>query len=371
MDDADRREAQRRGVGNEPGDHERGVEQRGSQEKLAARQQLDAGAPAPEERRRPGAADRQARQEDGQDDREGVRRSAEEQRQQPRPHHLAAERGHSGQSGHQVDDPDPRARSENLLRRTWFAVRRAPGGPPGQPQGRSPHHEVEGGGYAGGRLYVPPRQQVEAGQAAAQDGPGGVGAVKEPDPGGPARPAPVPPGDGGQRRAHQGGRRQDEHGCRQPAQRDVEDPVAEPGEVDRADGGQRHRQEEPEQADADLQRPVDPQGMGLARDDARQQHASQKHPAHEGRQENRQRQSRRADDQAQKMNPDHFVDERGAAAGEKESAERGVHSSFGMRRHRFASLPSHRVVPRALDDETGAGAGRGGSLRRPGRGKSR
>ena len=63
--------------------------------------------------------------------------------------------------------------------------------------------------------------------------------------------------------------------------------------------------------------------MMACRDDARQGQAPQTHAAHERAEQDAERDRRRSDDQLQQLEPDDFVNQRGAAAADKQQQEHG------------------------------------------------
>ncbi|MBI5689495.1 MAG: hypothetical protein HZC55_05310 [Verrucomicrobia bacterium] len=87
----------------------------------------------------------------------------------------------------------------------------------------------------------------------------------------------------------------------------------------------RHGQEHADSGDGHAQFE---DGVGLQRADvgrqpARQGQAAEAHPAHEGPEQNRERDGRGTDHQLQHLQPDNLVDQRGAAAADEQRQQQG------------------------------------------------
>ena len=118
-----------------------------------------------------------------------------------------------------------------------------------------------------------------------------------------------------------------EAGCRRP------EPA--PRDVDVRDDRHAEENQQAETRDAELQVGVDAQRMLARRDVSRQQQAAEAHAAHERPQQHAQRDSRRADDELEELEPDDFVDQGGAAAADKQQQQRGHVASRGHQTHLF------------------------------------
>src|SRR6186713_1497351 len=112
-----------------------------------------------------------------------------------------------------------------------------------------------------------------------------------------------------------GGSRQRRH---QAAQQEAAEAVPAPDGVDAADQRHGEEQHDTHDADAELERGVDPQRVPAGRDVTGQQEAAQAHPAHEGPEQHAHRHGGRAHEQLQHLEPDDLVDEGGGAAPEEE-----------------------------------------------------
>ena len=190
-------------------------------------------------------------------------------------------------------------------------VRRAPR----QPQSGQRDAHVQAGRDIGRNRHVVHAQEVETGEQAAEHRPADVAGIEDAEPRYACRRAPHPPRDGRQRGAHQQ-RRQQQAGRRdEAAKRDV---AASHSGIERVDERHAPEQEQPRGAYAQLEAGVHAQRVipGIHR--PRQQEAAETHPAHERAQQHAQRDRRRTDHELQQLEPDHFVDERGAAAADEE-----------------------------------------------------
>ena len=192
-----------------------------------------------------------------------------------------------------------------------------------QGQGDRGHGHIEGDGDVGGRGHVVDAQQVEAGQQAAEHGPGDVAAVEEAQPRHPLRAGLDPARDRRQRRAHQQRGRQQAHPGHGPAQQDARQAVAGVTRVHLFDIRHAEQHHEPDGADAQLEQGVDPQGVPPARDEARQQQAAHAHAAHERPQQHAEGNGGRADHQLQELEPDDLVDQGRTAAADEQHEQHG------------------------------------------------
>ena len=75
---------------------------------------------------------------------------------------------------------------------------------------------------------------------------------------------------------------------------------------------------------------VDAQRMLARGDHPRQQQAAQAHAAHEGAEQDAERDRRRADDQLQQLEPDDLVDQRGAAAADEQTERAQEENGVGF-----------------------------------------
>ena len=268
------------------------------------------------------AADPQADQEHGQDQGEGVHGAAEHQREQAGPDHLGAQRRHPGEGDRQIHGPGAGRAPARSVRR-GLGRRLVPGRGGRQGQGDRGHGHIEGEGDVGGRGHVVDAQQVEAGQQAAEHGPGDVAAVEEAQPRHPLGAGLDPARDRRQRRAHQQRGRQQAHPGHGPAQQDARRAVAGVTHVDLFDIRHAEQHREPDGADAQLEQGVDPQGVPPARDEPRQQQAARAHAAHERPQQHAEGDGGRADHQLQELEPDDLVDQRRTAAADEQHEQHG------------------------------------------------
>ena len=123
-------------------------------------------------------------------------------------------------------------------------------------------------------MHVVHAQQVEAGEQTAEDRPERVAPIESPEPRDAARAHLHPARNRGQRSPHHHGWRQQTDRRKQPAQQQPWDAVPDHGHVDELDQGHRPQHQDPGNADRDFENRVDPQGMALARDKARQPQAA-------------------------------------------------------------------------------------------------
>src|SRR5262249_56972659 len=87
-------------------------------------------------------------------------------------------------------------------------------------------------------------------------------------------------------------------------------------------------------ADAELERGVDAQRMLIGGDEPRQQQAAETHAAHEGAEQDAERDRRRSDDELKELEPDDLVDQRRAAAADEKEKQRGKMTTWGHRLRR-------------------------------------
>ena len=207
--------------------------------------------------------------------REGVDGAAEHQREQTGPDHLGAQRRHPGEGDRQIHGPGAGRALRAPLRR-GVGRHLVPGRGGRQGQGDRGHGHIEGDGDVGGRGHVVDAQQVEAGQQAAEHGPGDVAAVEEAQPRHALGAGLDPARDRRQRRAHQQRGRQQAHPGHGPAQQDARQAVAGVTRVHLFDIRHAEQHREPDGADAQLEQGVDPQRVPPGRDEARQQQAAQR-----------------------------------------------------------------------------------------------
>ena len=172
-------------------------------------------------------------------------------------------------------------------------------------------------------------QQIEAGEQAADDAAGDVAAVEETEPRHAFRRRGHPARDRRQRRAHQQRRRQEADAGSDRAQDDAGHARSRPRRVDAADQRHAEQHQHGDDADAGFEQRVDPQRMLAQRDHPRQQQAAEAHAAHERAEQDAERDRRRPDDQLQQLEPDDFVDQRGAAAADEEQEQRGKKAARG------------------------------------------
>ena len=170
--------------------------------------------------------------------------------------------------------------------------------------------------------HVVHAQQVEAGEQAAEHGARGVAPVEEAEPRHALRRGLDPARHGRQRGAHEQGRRQQADRRGQAAHQHAHDTGAGPRRVEASNERHREQHEEADHADAELEPRVDTQRMRARRQHARQQQAAEAHAAHERAEQHADRDGRRPDDQFQELEPDDFVDERGAPAADKQQQKR-------------------------------------------------
>ena len=123
----------------------------------------------------------------------------------------------------------------------------------------SADRDVERGRDEGRRGHVEDAQEIEAGEQAAEDGAAGVGAVEHAHPGDALGGGLDPARGGGQRCAHQEGRRDEAEARDERAQQDRRQAVPDGGGIDAVD--QRHAEEHQHAAerDAELDLRVDAQ----------------------------------------------------------------------------------------------------------------
>ena len=90
-----------------------------------------------------------------------------------------------------------------------------------------------------------------------------------------------------------------------------------------SDKRHHEQQQQPEHADAELERGVHAERVVLRRYDARQQQAAETHAAHERAEQDADRDRRRSDEELQQLKPDDLVDQRSrtAANEQKQNAE--------------------------------------------------
>jgi hypothetical protein len=137
-------------------------------------------------------------------------------------------------------------------------------------------------------------QQIEAGEQAAEHRASDVAGVEHAQPRHAGRRGLDPPRDGRQRCAHHQRRRQQTDGRDQGAQHDV---APSRGGIQRVDERHAPEQQQSGRANAQLETGVDLQRVISGMDRARQQQAAETHSAHEGAEQNTQRDGRRADHQ--------------------------------------------------------------------------
>jgi hypothetical protein len=118
--------------------------------------------------------------------------------------------------------------------------------------------------------------------------------------------------------AHQHRRRQQADPGDDRAKDDAGDAAARAGDVDAAHQRDAEQNQHAEQRDAEFEVGIDAQRMLARGNHARQQQAAETHAAHEGAEQDAERDRRRADDQLQQLKPDDFVNEGGAAAADEE-----------------------------------------------------
>ena len=189
------------------------------------------------------------------------------------------------------------------------------------------HGHVQRHGRIGGDRHIEDAEQVEARQQAAEHGSSDIAAVKESQPRHTLRRRLHPAGDRGQGRAHQEGWRQQADRRDDAAHVQPGHTRARPGDIDAADERHPEKEQQTDDADAKLERGVDPQRMLLRGNQARQQQAAQAHPAHEGAEQNAHGDRRRSDDELQQLEPDDLVDQRGTAAADEQQQQQG-HDRF-------------------------------------------
>ena len=100
--------------------------------------------------------------------------------------------------------------------------------------------------------------------------------------------------------------------------------------------------------DAELEKRIDAQRMLVRRDISRQQQAAQAHAAHVDSEQHAERHGRRADRQLKELEPDDFVDERGATGPDEEQEQggqpRGRRPAIGRR----TGVSSNEVMCRGI-----------------------
>ena len=183
---------------------------------------------------------------------------------------------------------------------------------------RGRHGNVDRDGHVGRNRDVVERQQVEAGEQAAQHRAGGVAAVEESEPRDAVRRLLHPARDGRQRRAHQQRRRQQTNARGHAAQQNADHAGTGPRRVGPADDRHAEQDQQSHDADADLEPGIHPQRMRLGRHESRQQEAAEAHAAHERAEQHAHRHRRRSDHEFQQLKPDDFVNECGATAADKQ-----------------------------------------------------
>ena len=166
-------------------------------------------------------------------------------------------------------------------------------------------------------------QQVEAGQQAADHGPGDVAAVEEAQPRHPLGAGLDPARDRRQRRAHQQRGRQQAHPGHGPAHQDAHQAVAGVMRIHLFEERHAEKDRQRNGADTQLKPGIDPQRVPPRRDETRKKQASRTHTAHEGPQQYAEGNSGRADDKLQELEPDDLVDQRRAAAADEQQEQHG------------------------------------------------
>ncbi len=165
-------------------------------------------------------------------------------------------------------------------------------------------------------------QQVKTGEQTAENRAGNVASVKKSEPGNSSRRGLDPARHGGQRRPHQqGGRHQTDPGHHTT---DDDSPETAPahGRVDLGDPGHPEQNGDADGADPQLEHGIDAQGMMPSRNQAGKQITAQAHSSHVGAEQNAQGNRGQADDQLQKLQPDNFIDQRGATAADEQKQHR-------------------------------------------------
>jgi hypothetical protein len=165
-------------------------------------------------------------------------------------------------------------------------------------------------------------QQVEAGEHGAGGAAGEVRHVHQAH----RRPAivvPEPTGDCRQRGAHQHRRRREDEEADDRAKRDRTGAGFRERQINLLNVGKRERNREAQDRDACFEGRDDAKWMRAFRCQPGQQPAAERHPAHKRAQQDGDGDRRGADDELDEIEPDGFVNERRAAAGEKENQEAG------------------------------------------------
>ncbi len=314
-----------RGIDRPPGqrvaDQHGGPGYRGHQQELAqAEDEARVGAAARDRRAR-ARSDAESDQEDREDDRERVDRGTEDQREQPRPDDLRAERSQPRERDRHIDRPGGRrARGLCRLRLGW---RGAVGDGAGDGESDEADHAVDRRRRVGRDRHVVDAQQIESGEQAAEHGAGDVAGIENSEPGNAARRRFKKTRDRRQRRAHEHGRRHQQRAAYQAAQENPRRAGAAERGVQPTRIGQHPQDRYSEHADADFDQRIDLERMEARGDQIGQRQAAQAHAAHEGAEQHAERDGRRADHQLQKLEPDDLIDQRRAAASEEEHEDGG------------------------------------------------
>ena len=292
---------------------------RGAQQELAPAERKARTGDPPRQLRPDRAAHAQADEEHRQDQRERIGRRAEEQRQDARPHHLCAERGHPRQRDRDVDEP--RFRTDRCA--SGRAGRRHVGGDARDGQRQERHRDVERHGHERRGRHVEDPQEVKAREQAADDRAPDVAAVEIPEPRHAGRRRLDEARDRRQRRAHQDRRRQQADAGDDRPQKEVDLPGAGDRRVDAADQRHHEQHDHAQGTDTELEKRVDAERMMACADKAREQQAAEAHAAHEDAEQDAKRDGRGSNRELEELEPDNFIYESRAAGSDKEDKQRG------------------------------------------------
>ena len=281
-------------------------------------------------RRGPPAPVGDAEQEAGDHDRVRVHGPAERLGQDPRPHDFQRQRGQAGETDGQGRDPgsarvvDGRRRGRDARVDHVGAV--AAGAPP---HAQAERDQTDGETQRRGRHrrdpHAPSREQDESGQGDPGQSAEGVEGVELP-----AESAETPLvaheplEQERQRGPHEHrGQEQTGGGDAHPEEmvepgRAVEDALVHVA-IDPIEGVEQAREHERVHPDADLQRPIDPQGIGQAVGEMGGDGAAQRQSAHEHAQRDGRRVDVAAEEQRELPHPQDLIDQRGQPGAEEEA----------------------------------------------------
>ena len=170
-------------------------------------------------------------------------------------------------------------------------------------------------------------QQIKSSEQAAENGASEIAPVEKSQPGNAAGGGFDPARNGGQRRAHQQGWWQQTNGADDGAQQNGRGAHAAVSCVEPGDAWQRKPERDAQDADPQFEERINAKRMAAGRNPTGQKNAAEAHAAHEGPEQDPQRNRRGPDHQLQQLQPDHLVNQRGTAAAHEQQEQQWQESA--------------------------------------------